>query len=90
MPEVNQYVVKPKEIAELIVKSANIHEGEWWLVASFGFAPGNFGPTDTEMAPGVAVVVQNLTIQRVLPTTIPRPPEALVVDAAQFNPKPKT
>jgi len=87
LPEINQYVVKPKEIAELIAKSAGLTEGEWWLSMTFGFAPGNFGPNDAEIVPGVAVVVQNLTLQRVLPTVQPRPPESLIVDASKLSQK---
>jgi hypothetical protein len=88
MPEINQYAVKPKELAELIVKSANIHEGRWMLAVTFGLAPGNFGPNESELAPGVAVVVQSVFIQREQPGTPPAP-EGMVVDAALVNPAPR-
>lgn len=87
MVDINQYTVKPREIVEMIIKAAGIHEGEWWLGLGYGFAPGNFGPNDAEIAPGVAVVVQNFLIQRVLPSTVPKPPAILTVDAAKVNPK---
>jgi hypothetical protein len=90
LPDISQYAVKPKEIAELIAKSAGLTEGEWWLSMTFGFAPGNFGPSDAEIAPGVAVIVQNLTLQRVLPGVQPRPPEALIIDVSTLNQKVKT
>ena len=82
MPEVNQYLVKPKELVELIIKSAGIREGRWWLVANFGISPGNFGPTPEEVVPGLAVVIQNIGIQRELPNN--PAPLGLVVDAAKI------
>jgi len=81
MPEVNQYMVKPKELVELIIKSAGIREGRWWLVSTFGVSPGNFGATPDEAMPGMAFALQSIGIQREIPGT-PAPP-GLVVDAAK-------
>jgi hypothetical protein len=86
MPEVNQYLVKPKELVELIIKSAGIREGRWWLVANFGISPGNFGPTPDEAMPGMAFAIQSIGIQREVPGT-PAPP-GLVVDAAKVDHEP--
>jgi hypothetical protein len=83
MPEVNQYMVSPRELAELILKSANVREGRWFLVANFGFAPGNFGSSPAQLAPGVAVVLQGLGVQRETPE-LKIPPE-IVVDAAKLH-----
>ena len=82
MPEINQYVVSPRELTELIVKSSGVRDGRWFLVANFGFAPGNFGPNQSQLAPGVAVILQNMGIQRELPEM--RMPAELVVDAAKL------
>lgn len=66
MPEANQYMASPRELTELLLKSAGIREGRWFLVVNFGFAPGNYGPTPAQLAPGVAVVVQGVGVQREL------------------------
>jgi NAD(P)H-dependent flavin oxidoreductase YrpB (nitropropane dioxygenase family) len=87
MPEVNQYTVTPKELLELIVKSAGVREGRWHLIANFGFAPGNFGPVPAQMVPGVAVVIQSLGIQREVPEA--RIPPELVIDAAKIGAAPE-
>jgi hypothetical protein len=81
MPEANQYMSSPKELAELLIRSSGIKEGRWFLVVNFGFAPGNFGPTPAQLSPGAAVVVQGIGIQREIPGI---PPE-IVVDAAKLQ-----
>lgn len=90
MPDINQYSFQPKEIVTLLVKAAGLHEGRWWLVVNFGMSPGNFGPSDDQIAPGMIVAIQGLTIQRVTPELSPPPPANLTVDAAAVNPRPKT
>lgn len=80
MPEINQYMATPRELTELLIKSARIREGRWFLVANFGFAPGNFGSTPAQLAPGAAVIVQGIGIQREIPGI---PPE-IVVDASKL------
>jgi hypothetical protein len=85
MPEVNQYLFNHKELLELMIKRAGVHEGRWMVMANLGFSPGNFGPTPDQMSPGAAVVVMQMGIQRALAET---PPE-MTVDAAVVNPDPK-
>lgn len=87
MPEINQYSVKPRELVELIIKAAGIHEGRWWLNINFGISPGNFGPSENEVVPGIAIAVQTVGVQREMPGVVA--PPALVVDAAVVNPGPK-
>jgi len=87
MPEINQYSVKPKELVELIIKSAGIHDGRWWLSVNFALSPGNFGPNENEVVPGIAIAIQTIGIQREIPS-VPAP-AALVVDASIVNPEPK-
>ena len=67
MAEVSQYSVNPRELIELILKSAGIREGRWFLNANFGIAPGNFGLTATQVTPGVVVVIQNIGVSREMP-----------------------
>jgi hypothetical protein len=82
MPEANQIVFDHKELIELLVKKAGVHEGRWMLLVMFGFGPGNFGPTSDQMTPGVVVAVQKVGIQRATPEI----PLEMTVDAALINP----
>lgn len=82
MPEVNQYLFSRNELIELLIKSANVHEGRWMLMGNFGFSPGNYGPTPDTMVPGSVVAVLQVGILRSPPEN---PPE-MSVDAAVVNP----
>jgi hypothetical protein len=84
MPEVNQIFFQHKEIAELLIKKADIHEGRWMLSVNFGFAAGNFGATPDQAAPGVVATVMAIGIMRAAQDT----PDALQVDASIANPQP--
>jgi hypothetical protein len=83
MPEANQYIFNTKEIIEIFVKKAGVHEGKWTMLVGFGISAGNFGPSIDQVSPGVAVVANQFGIQRAAPDT----PEAMLVDAAIANPK---
>lgn len=82
MPEANQYLFSHKELLELLVKKAGVHEGKWMIMANFGFSPGNFGPSPDQMAPGTVVVLLQVGIQRATPET----PDPMTIDAATSNP----
>ncbi len=84
MPEINLYNFSHKELVVLMIKEAGVREGKWMLSTTFGFTAGNFGPSDTEMSPGAVVGIQKIGIQRATPDT----PAAMIVDAAEVNPKP--
>lgn len=84
MPEANQYMFSNKELLELLVRQAGVHEGRWTLLANFGFGAANFGPTPDQMFPGAVVVINQLGIQRATSDT----PEPISVDAAVINPAP--
>ncbi len=86
MPEANQYTFKHREIVQLLIKEAGIHEGKWFLMVSFGFAPGNFGPDAEQLSPGTVVAVNQIGISKAVDGV---PPEILV-DAAEVNPPPKS
>lgn len=88
MPEANQIIWTHKELITLMVKAANIHEGRWMLVINYGMSPGNFGPSDAEISPGMIVAVTGLGIQRELSGQTA--PSTLVVDAAEINPRPSS
>jgi hypothetical protein len=82
MPEVNQVFFPNREIVELLIKKADLHEGKWMLSMNFGFSPGNFGSTPDQATPGVIVAVVGIGVIRGAADT----PEALQVDASVVNP----
>ncbi|MGX9431415.1 MULTISPECIES: hypothetical protein [Bradyrhizobium] len=82
MPEVSQVFFSHKEILELMVKKAGLHEGKWMLMVSFNFAAANFGPSPEEMVPGGIVAVNSIGLQKAPPEA----PPSLVIDAAEVNP----
>jgi hypothetical protein len=82
MPEINQYMFNNKELLELLIKHAHVHDGRWILVANFGFSAGYFGPTTDQVAPGVAIVINQMGIQRAQADT----PKESCLDAAVVNP----
>jgi hypothetical protein len=81
MPEVNQYVFSSKELLELLIKRAGVHEGRWILMATFGFSAGNFGPSPDQAMPGALIAIQQIGIQRAQADA----PEAMSLDAAVIN-----
>jgi hypothetical protein len=85
MPEANQYIFSHKELLELFIKQAGLHEGKWVIMANLGFSTGNFGPSADQMAPGAVVAVLNMGIQKAPADT----PSEMSVDAAIVNPKKK-
>jgi hypothetical protein len=85
MPEANQYLFPHKELLEMMIKKAGVHEGRWIVMANLGFSPGNFGPSPDQMSPGAAMAILQMGIQRAPPEV---PPE-MIVDAAVVNPAPK-
>jgi hypothetical protein len=82
MPEVNQYLFNHKELLELLIRKADVHEGKWIIMANLGFSPGNFGPSADQMAPGAVIAILQMGIQRAPAET----PPAMMVDAAVVNP----
>ena len=86
MPEVNQYMFAHKELLEMLVKQAGVHEGKWTISINFGFSAGIIGPSPEELSPGAVVAIQQIGIQRASPDA----PEAITIDAAAINPPMKT
>jgi hypothetical protein len=84
MPEVNQLFFTHKEVLELLIKKAKIHEGKWMLSTNFGFAAGNFGPGPDQLSPGAIVTVIGIGLQKAASET----PEAATLDASVINPGP--
>jgi hypothetical protein len=84
VPVANQFTWTYKELIALMIKAAGIHEGRWTVLHNYGFVPGNFGPSNDQMSPGVIVALTAIGIQREVPGAVP--PSSLVVDAAEVNP----
>jgi hypothetical protein len=82
MPEANQYVFAHKELTEMMIKKAGLHEGKWMLLVNFGFAAINGGPSPDQVMPTAVAAIQTIGIQKATPDS----PPALVVDAAEVNP----
>ncbi len=84
-----QFSVTHKELVELVIKHVGIHEGRWVLSIGFAISPGVFGPNADQLNPGVAVVVNQISIQREQLGQQPPAANSIVVDAAIVNPDPK-
>lgn len=72
-----------QEIGAALVRAAGIHEGKWQLAVSFAFTGGNFGPSDKDVHPGAIVSITGIT----LAPAVELSPPALVIDAAEANPR---
>jgi hypothetical protein len=83
MPEINQLFFTHREVLELLIKKADVHEGRWMLALNFGFSAGNFGPGPEQISPGAILTVLAVGLQRAAGET----PEAITLDAAVINPK---
>jgi len=82
MPEVNQYTFKYQEVLEALIKKADLHDGKWQLIMTFGLVAANMGATAAELVPGAAIAVTGIGLQKAGPES----PEALTADAAVVNP----
>lgn len=80
MLNTNRYELEYREIAELLIKKLDIHEGVWCVTASIGFQAALLGPSPSESIPGAIIKVQKLGLQRVEKET------NTSVDAAKVNP----
>lgn len=82
MPEINTYSFSLKEILELMIKSAGLHDGEWQLIIGLSFTGGNFGPNEDSVVPGAITAITGLGLIRATAES----PKALVLNAARVNP----
>jgi len=84
MPETKNIVFNHKEVAEALVRKADIHEGLWGLYVEFGIAAANVGSSPEEgLNPAAIVPILKLGIQKF------EKPNNLTVDASEVNPKGK-
>jgi hypothetical protein len=82
MPEANQYIFKLREILELLIKKADLHDGKWQLGFTYGLTALNAGPSPEQIVPGAIIGIMNVVLTKALDNS----PEALVADAAVVNP----
>jgi hypothetical protein len=87
MPEANQFLFSNHELLELLIKQAGVHKGRWILMTNFGFSAANFaanfGAAEAQIAPGAAIVVNQMGIQLAPAGT----PDSASLDAAVVNPE---
>lgn len=85
MPEREKKTFAHREVAEILVTKADIHEGHWGLFIEFGLGAANIpvpGPgVDLALKPAAIVSVNTIGIQKF------DEPNQLTVDAATVNPK---
>lgn len=88
MPTPREYVFSYKELAEALVKKADVHEGLWGVVIRFGFGATNVNtaepPAEETLLPAALATVREIGIQMF------DKPNNLTVDAAQVNPQPES
>lgn len=80
MPEATQIMFKFTELAELLVKKQDLHEGHWGIVVRFGISAANVALGSSGPLPTAIVPILELGIQR------EKEPTPLTVDASVVNP----
>lgn len=85
MTEVTQYLYPLRDVVEMFIKKAGVHEGHWALSIGMQISAGTFGPSPDQAFPGAMLQFRELGIQR-HPEGQPIGPGTMVLDAAQVNP----
>jgi len=85
MPESKNYTFNYQELAEMMVKNLDIHEGLWGLYVEYTLGAANIpvNPTNPDVkviAPASIAMVKSIGLQRF------DSPNNLTVDAAVVNP----
>ena len=81
MADVDKYTFPHRELAEILVKRLDIHEGLWGIYVEFGLQGANIGTGDEDQLPVAIVSLLKLGLQKF------SKPSNLTVDAAIVNPK---
>jgi hypothetical protein len=71
-----------KELVEMAIRKADVHDGKWMLIVNFEFAAINTGPSQDHILPTAIAAVQSIGIKRAVENASP----SMVVDAAKVNP----
>lgn len=82
MPESKNYVFGYTELAELLVRKLDIHDGLWGLYVEFNFGAANINasPDAKSLAPAAIAAIKAIGIQKF------DTPNNLTVDASVVNP----
>lgn len=82
MPEAKNYLFSYAELAEIMIKKLDIHEGLWGLYLEFGLGGTNIqtSPDSKTIAPAAITIIKGIGIQRF------DSHNNLTVDAAEVNP----
>jgi hypothetical protein len=80
MAEASQIIYTFKELAALLVKDQDKHEGHWGVYVKFGISAMNVGQTDNDIKPTALVPVLEIGLQKFEELN------NLSVDAAVVNP----
>lgn len=84
MQKQNQIVYNYQELATVLIKASDIHEGLWGIYIEFGLGAANFpSPSPDVLIPSAIASVQKIGIQ------IFEKENNLTVDAAKVNPEKK-
>ncbi len=82
MPETRQIIFSYKEIAEILIKHQDIHEGLWGIYVEFGISAANVNTSpEGDSMPAAIVPLQRMGLQRYDVEV-----SGLSVDAAVVNP----
>src|SRR4051794_29320964 len=84
MPEVRNITFSHEELAQILVREHDLHEGLWAIYLEFGLAAANINlVSEDNLTPAAIVPVVKIGIQRF------DEPNSLTVDAAEVNPASK-
>lgn len=81
MPAANQISYSFKELATLMVKDRDLHEGFWGVFVRFGISAANAGISETDLKPTALVPIVEIGLQKFEEIN------NLSVDAAEVNPR---
>lgn len=85
MAEVKTYTFDHKELAGILIKEQEVHEGFWAVYIEFGLSAANINlPSSDELVPAAIVPVKRIGIHRY------DTPNNLTVDASVVNPRKKS
>ena len=82
MPEVAEYKFTQKELAEILVKQQELHQGIWAVSYNLVLGATNLGPNLIDVVPAAIVQIMNVGLKKVDSVS------AVSVDAAVVNPAP--
>jgi hypothetical protein len=77
-----EYQFSHKELATLLVKHQQLHEGIWAVSYNFGLSATNMGPSPTEVMPTAMLHLVSVALRKVERIS------SVSVDAAEVNPVP--